>query len=402
MSKKPKKKTKKPESSLKPRRIKIKVIGLGGGGSAIVSEMAQDLSGVSFLIADTDARVFKKNYAPRKRNLRVFQFGQEMLSGMGTGMNPEIGRRAAEAEKEKIAKIFQGQDLAILIASLGGGVASGAGPIFAEVARAQKNISLGIFTLPFNFEGEKKMRIAQAALKKFQENLSGTICVPNEKIFQIIDKKTPLKKALSSLNQVFFAWLRDLIEVISKPNLINIDFADLKTILKERGEKIFFSQVTAQGANRVEEVVKKLFQNPLFEGPPKNVKRILFNITGGPDLGLKEVESVSEAIAKLNPRAKIIFGISQSPKYKGKIKIILIAVSPVPLKAGLKGGLKGGLKLPVKKKKEKLAKKPSSSAKKEKSRRSALEVKKAKEEAEEKEWEKEPSWEIPAFLRRRK
>ena len=391
-----KKKTRKKETNtLRPRRIKIRVIGLGGGGSAIVSEMAQNLKGVSFLIADTDSRVFKKNYASRKRNLRIFQFGQEMLSGMGTGMNPEIAQKAAEAEKEKIAKIFQGQDLSILIGSLGGGVASGAGPIFAEVAREQKNISLGIFTLPFEFEGEKKMRIARGSLKKFQENLSGTICVPNEKIFQIIDKKTSLKKALSSLNQVFTEWLKDLIEVISKPNLINIDFADLKTILRERGKKIFFSQVMAQGANRVEEVVKKLFQNPLFEGQPKNVKRILFNIAGGQDLGLKEVESVSEAIAKLNPRAKIIFGISQTPKYKGKIKITLLAVSDEEKRAGEKGP-----KTP-----KPISKKPApfkARARKEKTRRTALEVKKAKEEAEEKEWEKEPSWEVPTFLRRRK
>ncbi len=410
MGKKSTKKTKKKQSLFKPRKIKIRVVGLGGGGSSIVSEMAQNLKGVSFLIADTDARVFKK---ARNKRIRVFQFGQKLVGGMGTGLNPEIARKAAEEEKEKIAKIFKDQDLVILVACLGGGVGSGAGPVFAEEAKNQRVITLGIFTLPFSFEGEKKMKIARGSLEKLRENLSAVLFVSNEKIFQLIDKKSPLKKALSALNKIFIDWLGDLIEVIQKPNLINIDFADLRTILKNRGKLLFFSQGTAQGANRVEELIKKLFQNPLFDAQLKGVKRILFNIGGGKDLGLKEVERISEAISRLNPRAKIIFGVSQSPNFKGKIKILMLAVSDsfIPgLERKAKRRLASTLTKRKAKPKRKEAKKKSSAkeipikkieARKKKTRRTALEVKEAQEEQNEKEWVREPEWEIPAFLRRK-
>lgn len=211
--------------------------------------------------------------------------------------------------------------------SLGGGVASGAGPVFASCCTEQKNISIGIFTLPFQFEGEKKMKIAKKALVDLQDSLSGVIVVPNEKILELVDKKTPLKKSLSALNQVFVGWLCDLMGVISRPGLINIDFADLKTILSGRGKVLFFGEGVAHGPNRAEEAVKNIFQNPFSEGAPVMVKKILFNVTGGKDLGLKEVETVSNQIAKLNPKAKIIFGISEDATYNGKIKVTLLCVS---------------------------------------------------------------------------
>ena len=171
------KKTLKPKIDLpKLRKVKIRLVGLGGGGTSIVSEMSQNLSGASFLVADTDSRVFKR--IKNKRAIRVLQFGGKIAGGMGTGMNPEIAEKSAEVDKEKIERIFQGQDLTILIGSLGGGVASGAGPVFARLAGKQNNITIGIFTLPFNFEGEKKMKLARKALDKLKENLSAVIVVP--------------------------------------------------------------------------------------------------------------------------------------------------------------------------------------------------------------------------------
>jgi len=397
------KEEKKDFSTFKPRKIKIRVIGIGGGGASIVSEMAETLKGVSFLIADTDGGTLRK----AKKGIKFFQFGQNLVGGIGTGMDVELAKNAASLEKEKIKKIFKDEDLIILIGCLGGGVGSGAGPVFAEEAKNQKKITLGIFTLPFNFEGEKKMRVARRALQKLRENLSGIIFVSNEKIFQIIDKKTPLKKALSALNQIFVNFLTDLIETITKPNLINIDFADLRTILKERGKLLFFSQAVAQGANRQEEVIKKLFQNPIFDTPPRNVSRILFNIIGGKDLGLREVETVSERISRLNPRAKIIFGISEEPKYKGKIKITLLAVSDgerkkrEEIKREEKGKKSKKENKAKKGKKEKTKKEKEIFQKKDKIRRTALEVQKAKKEAEEREWGAETEWEIPTFLRKK-
>jgi len=450
----------------RPRRIRIRVIGIGGGGSSIVSEIARSVKKTSFLIVDSDHRVVKKG----GKNVKVFQLGEDLTGGLGTGMNVDLGERIAQKEKEKIARMFKDQDLVILVASLGGGFASGAAPVFAELTRDFKNISLGIFTLPFRFEGEKKSRIAEEAVEKIKENLSGQFVVANERIFQIIDKKTPLRKALSSLNRSLILMLEDLIEMISKPGLINIDFADLRTILKGRGRLIYFGSAFGQGPNRAEEVVKKVFQNPLSTralaqgederssstiGNLGKSRKILFNIGGGKDLSLKEVERISWGICSFNRTAKIIFGISQDSKYNGKIKLTLIEVgdelrsssrfakarvgdelrSSSRFAKARVGDEKPGKKraerkpkkerLPEKKevKEEKkelspirtkiLAGKKSKKGKrkqikvvlekekKRKIRRSGLEIRKAKKEEEEQEWTKEPEWEIPAFLRRK-
>jgi len=395
-----------------PRKIKIRVIGLGGGGGAIVSEMASSLRGVSFVAADTDLKTSKK----LKRGVKFFQFGEKITGGLGTGLNPDLAQKAAQEAKEKIARLFASCDLVILVGALGGGVASGASSVFAEVAEAQKTIAMGIFTLPFSFEGEKKTRLAKKALEVLEEKLSGVLVVPNERIFLLVDKKTPLKKSLSLLNQTFALWLSDLLSVIIKPGLINIDFADLKTILEKRGKKLFFGQGTAQGPLRAEEVVKNIFQSPFTEGAPRNVKRILFNITGGKDLGLKEIEAISNNIAALNPKAKIIFGITEAPSFQGRVKILLLAVSddePAPSGSGgcetpavkakqgngdNKNG-SGGAKKALPKPK---GFKPAQPNKDEKIkvRRTAVEVKKADEEEKDREWEREAEWEVPAFMKK--
>jgi cell division protein FtsZ len=176
---KPKTKPKPKKVLFRPRRIKIKVIGIGGGGSSIVSEIARNISNASFVVIDSDHRVIKK----AGRGIKVIQLGQELTNGLGTGMDVSLGQKIAEKEKERIIKMLKDQDLVILIGSLGGGFASGALPVFAELTKELKNISLGIFTLPFRFEGEKKMRIAQESLEKIKENLSGQFIISNENIF---------------------------------------------------------------------------------------------------------------------------------------------------------------------------------------------------------------------------
>jgi len=411
MVQKTKKQSKQTGPSLNTRKVKIKVVGIGGGGSSIVAEMAASLKGVSFVVADTDEKVLKKV----KRGIRTFQFGEKMIGGMGTGMNVELARKAATEEKERISKIFRDQDLVILVGALGGGVASGAGPIFASQVLEQKNLSIGIFTMPFSFEGEKKMKIAKKALIELRDGLSGVIVVPNEKIFGLVDKKTPLKKSLSALNQAFALWLRDLIGLISKPGLINVDFADLKTILSARGKNLFFGQGVAAGPNRGEEAVKNIFQNPFADGEPKNVRRILFNIAGGKDLGLKEVETISRQISRLNPKARIIFGISEDPAPQSRIKVTLLCVSDseksekadkkkadkkskkTKLIAGKLASKKSAV---AKNKKEKEAPDEDRPEKSQpKIRRSALEIKEEEKEQKDREWANEPDWEIPAFLR---
>jgi len=391
-----------------PRKIKIRVVGLGGGGAAIVSEMAVILKGVSFTAADTDIKTFRRI----RRDVKPFHFGEKITNGFGTGLNPDLAQKAAIEEKEKIRRLFKDCDLVILVGCLGGGVASGAGPVFAELASEQKAITIGIFTLPFSFEGDKKIRLAKKAVLSLTEKLSGVIAVPNERIFLLVDKKTALKKSFSLVNQTFAFWINDLLQVIARPGLINIDFADLKAILEKRGKRLFFGQAAAQGPLRAEEVAKNIFQSPFFDGPPKNVKKILFNITGGADLGIKEVETVSNAIANLNPKAKIIFGITDSPSCKGKIRIILLAVSDDEngenseagerAAAKTQPGASSSEKQPKVKTKRKIKRQASVTEGEEKKpmvRRSAMEVKKADEEEKDREWAPEAEWEVPTFLR---
>lgn len=421
---------------LRPRKIKVRVVGIGGGGISIISEMAAPQksffeadrkalnNSASFVAVDTDSRVFQR----AKKNIRGLLLGEKLVKGLGTGMDIEIAHRAAQEEKEKLTKIFQDQDIVILVGCLGGGVASGAGPVLASLAQENKNIALGIFTLPFGFEGDKKLALAKRAAERLRENLSGIIVVPNEKIFQLVDKKTPLKKSLSALNQVFAAWLNGLLEIILKPNLINIDFADLKTILETKGANLFFGQALAQGQNRAEEAVKQLFNNQLLDGAPKAMSRVLFNITGGKDLNIKEVEIVSQSVCLLNPKAKIIFGLSQDQKYNGKIKVVLLAVSQLEKKkvkddiTETKKGIKEKNLKNAKHKLVKINKSEKAAIKNNKRqdsltngkiaaakagvtkatiRQTGLEIVEAQKAEAQKELVQESNWEIPAFLKKR-
>ncbi len=301
-----------------PFKTRIKVIGIGGGGGSIVSEIAKSLKKASFVIADTDVRALKKSSAVKR-----FYFGQDLTHGLGTGMNPELARTAAEKEKEKIAKIFKDQDITILIASLGGGVGSGATPIFADIARNSGSITLGIFTLPFKFEGGKKSKIANNSLQSLRDSLNASVAIANERIFKIIDEKTSITQAFSVVNKNLIESLESLIETIYNPGLINIDFADIQTILKGKGKSAFLNTYQAGGKNAAEEIIKNIFNNPLYN---YNLvaEKILFNISGGNNLSMVDVEKISKSIASLNPKAKIIFGISRSSKCKNKIRATLL------------------------------------------------------------------------------
>jgi len=316
------------ESSL--RRTKIRLIGVGGGGSSIVSEIASRMKKADFLVANTDARDLRKVVKKVKR----FQFGQDLTHGLGTGMNVEIGETAAQNQKEKIKKLFEGQDVCIIIASLGGGTGSGAVPVFAKISKNSDCLTYGIFTLPFEFEGEKKMEIAKESLGKVKSHLNAYSVIPNERIFQIIDKNAPLKNALSAINQKLAGNLQGLIEMIYLPGLINIDFADLKTILSGRARLAYLNTIAVEAPNK-EEAVKKVISSPLYPYTSKGAKGVLYNIVGDKALQLSEVSQISKIISEsINKKAKIIFGISQKQKLQNKIKITLLAVG-----CGLKGAL---------------------------------------------------------------
>lgn len=315
-------------------KSKIRIIGIGGGGSSIVNEIARGLKRASFVVANTDIQALKQ----ASDSVRRFAFGQDLTRGLGCGMDANLGRLCAEREREKIDKLFEGIDLCILIASLGGGTGSGAAPVFAEILKKGNRNVLGVFTLPFKFEGEKKMRIARASLDKAAPYLNTLTVFPNERIFQVIDRKTPLSQAFSAMNRNLAESLEGLIEMIYLPGLINIDFADLKMILGGEKQVAFLNSVKTNGPNRAEEAVKKVLSSPFGEhtiaeaGGGVNLPairltpdKILFNIVASPGLKMKEVEQISRTISNYNPQARIIFGVACNKSYNDNLRITLLA-----------------------------------------------------------------------------
>lgn len=336
-------KEKKPEEKLKEEKIdkkaaerqnfkfspealfkaKIKVVGIGGGGGSIVAEIGKSLEKATFLIADTDIRALKK-----RNGIKHICFGENLTHGLGTGVNIELAKQAAEESKDKFKDIFSGQDIVIFIASLGGGLGSGATQSFIDAAKEFGGITLGIFTLPFKFEGKNKSRIAQTALKTLKQSLNVSLVIPNEKIFKIIDANTPITEAFSMVNKNLIGSLESLIDLIYNPGIINIDFADLKTILKGKGNQAFLNTIEESGKERAEKICERIFTNPLLQNHTFAAENILFNITGAENLSMFEVEKISRHISELNPKAKIIFGISKNPKLKSKIKTTILMTGP--------------------------------------------------------------------------
>lgn len=414
-------------------RTKIRVLGLGGGGGAIVSEIARSLKKADFVVANTDSKALKE----AAKRARVLQFGQKITGGLGCGMDAKLGRIAAREDKAKIAKLFNGIDLCFLVVSLGGGTGSGAAPELVRIGREAGTIMFGIFTLPFKFEGGKKSSLAKNSLQNLMPNINALSVIPNENIFKIIDKKTPLKEAFSSINKRLSENLRGLIDMIYLPGVINIDFADVKTILEGRGKLAYLNSAEAQGPNRVEEVLKAVLKSPLNEYDIKGAEKILFNITSSQDIGMREVEQISKTIYEFNRRAKIIFGISQDKDYNDRIRISLLAVGcgresdakpkepPAPKEKPepkIERPKPRKTKKPKPKPRPKPKKKTKKAAVKKKTeavsvpvevsdgeeepskaltRRNALDLRKEVERVEEEMEEKEKKWDIPAFLRRK-
>lgn len=421
------------------KKIKIRVVGIGGGGGSIVSEISQRIASlgkgkISFFAANTDVKALKRMSS---EVLRI-PFGQNLTFGLGTGMNPQLGRIASQKEKEKIQKILEGQDLIIFVASLGGGVGSGATPVFAKISQDLGLLTYGFFTLPFKFEGEKKMEIARNSLKKLKPYLNALSIIPNERIFQIIDKKTPLTSALSVINKNLAKSLEGLLEIIYQPGLINIDFADFKTILggdsiqPSLGEIAYLNTVEVEGQNKIQEAIKELISSSLYPYTISGAKNILFNISGEPNLKLSEVNEISNAIFEGSKgEAKIIFGISENKKLKDKLKITILATGcktnfsssqkPVSKKTFKKGKKikKQKIKIIPRRENTLLRGKPEQKVSSEeksnkisvvsvtnleknapKIRRNAIQIKKAIQEEEEKIIAKEKFWEVPAFLRK--
>jgi len=309
------------------KKTKIRIIGIGGGGSNIVSEISSKIAKASFFAANTDQAALK---AVSDR-VSVFQFGERFTHGLGTGMDAQVGEDAAKEEKEKIKKILEGQDLVIIVSSLGGGTGSGAVSVFAQISKSLGNLTYGIFTLPFAFEGAKKKEIADNALERVRPYLNALTILPNERVFNVVPKTTPFTKTLSFINKTLSDSLQGLIETIYDPGLINIDFADLRTILSGQGKLAFlntvdFSKIETSNLESVDEV----FSSPLFSYDVEKAHGILLNVVGEKDLKLSEVNKILSVLSqKIHKDAKIIFGVSQTGTGGKTFKVTILATGCV-------------------------------------------------------------------------
>lgn len=315
--------------SLEVGSARVAVIGIGGGGSSIVAEIGLEIKKAEFIVANTDLQALKEiEKQSRKKSgpkIKCLQLGASITHGLGAGMNPKTGELAARSEKEKIKEMLKGVDICILVASLGGGTGSGSSIVFVEAAKEMGIITIGIFSLPFQFEGEKRAEIARTAMEKMRPDINVMVIVPNDRIFQITDKDTPLQTAFSTINRILGESLAGLIETIYRPSLINIDFADLKMILEGKGRLAYLHCAQSAGLERAVEAARKVLKNPLQEYDLEGAERILFNIAGGRDLKMSEVEYISREIFNQSKKAKVVFGISQSANLAGKVRITVLA-----------------------------------------------------------------------------
>lgn len=394
----------------KIKKIKIGVLGIGGGGGNIVSEISQKTNGkISFFVADTDLRALKD----LSKNVVRFPFGQDLTKGLGTGMNPSLASEAVKREKEEIKKLLSGYDLVILVATLGGGVGSGASPLFAQILKDLGKLTYGIFTLPFSFEGKRKKEIARRSLLELKGKLNALSILPNERIFQITEKNTPIGKALSALNTYLSTNLQNLVEIIFRPALINIDFSDLKTILEGEGMLVYLNSVVIE-KKELEKEIEKIIHSPLYPYGIEGAKGVLLNIAGPKNLSLNEVNQISHSISsKIDPTAKIIFGISQREK-NTQVTILASGVEASSLeilkeKATKKKTSHPKPKIPPKKKEKPIQEKEEILKKEipEKGedgilRKNGLQLKKEIEKEEAEIVMKEKFWEVPPFLRKKR
>ena len=305
-------------SHLKPR---IAVIGVGGGGGNAVNNMiAKNLEGVDFVVANTDAQALAHSSASRK-----IQLGLEITQGLGAGARPEIGKIAAEEAKEEIARELEGVNMVFITAGMGGGTGSGAAPVVAHIAKEKGILTVGVVTKPFSFEGRKRMETAESALANFTSEVDSIIVIPNQNLFRIADKKTTLAEAFLMADDVLYSGVRSITDLMMMPGLINLDFADVKNIMQDKGKAIMGTG-EAEGDNRAEEAAKQALSNPLLDDCTMHgAKGVLINITGGDDITLMEIDEAANIIKEeVDDNANIIFGSSYDEALAGKIRVSIV------------------------------------------------------------------------------
>ena len=311
---------------------RIKVIGVGGGGGNVVNRMiASRIGGIEFLSANTDAQALRTNHATTK-----IQLGEKLTKGLGCGAQPEIGRQAALEDTEKILEALEGADMVFITAGLGGGTGTGGAPIVASLASELGALTVAVVTKPFTFEGKRRMAQADQGIRELRDCVDTLICIPNDRLLATVERDTPLPEAFSVADDVLRQAVQGISDLITVPGLINLDFADVKTIMRGMGDAVMGTGV-ASGENRAVEAAQKAISSPLLEDTSiDGAKGVIINITGGDDLSLTEVNEASSIIhQEADEDAVIIFGAVMEPKMEGKVKITVIATGfPKNEKAG--------------------------------------------------------------------
>ena len=311
-----------PEATVMHLKPRISVIGVGGGGGNAVNNMIdQNLEGVDFIVANTDAQALAHSKASRK-----IQLGLETTMGLGAGARPEVGRLAAEEAKDEIEKELEGANMVFITAGMGGGTGSGAAPVVARLAKAKGILTVGVVTKPFQFEGRKRMETAEAAVEDFTNSVDSIIIIPNQNLFRVADKKTTLADAFVMADNVLYAGVRSITDLMMMPGLINLDFADIKSIMEDKGKAIMGTG-EAEGEGRAVSAAEQALANPLLDDcSMRGAKGVLINITGGSDITLFEIDEAASRIKEeVDEDANIIFGSSFDEALAGKIRVSIVA-----------------------------------------------------------------------------
>jgi cell division protein FtsZ len=346
---------------------RIKVIGVGGGGSNAINRMiASDITGIEFWTMNTDAQSLSNTGANRR-----LQLGQKLTRGLGAGGNPAIGQKAAEESREEIAAAIEGADLVFITAGMGGGTGTGAAPIVAEIAKEMGILTVGVVTKPFTFEGRRRTNQADEGIAMLQSRVDTLIGIPNDNLLKVISEQTPMQDAFRFADDVLRSGVQGISDIIMIPGLVNVDFADVRAVMADAGSAMMGTG-EGSGKTRAEDAAKMAIESPLLESSIEGARGVVFNITGGVDLSLHDVNKAAEVIyAAVDPNANIIFGAVLDERMQGEVHITVIATGftgesqapppiaksapmgipkrtaqPTPLQIPEKGIQKGGLDIP--------------------------------------------------------
>lgn len=301
---------------------RIKVVGVGGSGKNAVNHMVNSkVRGVEFIVVNTDAQDLHNSQAKRKIHI-----GKNLTRGLGTGMNPELGKRAAEETKEEIQEAIKGADMVFIACGKGGGTGTGAAPVVAKVAKEMGILTVGVVTKPFFFEGQQRMKFAEIGLEELRKSVDALIVIPNDRILSIVNKETTAQQAFAMCDEVLKQAVEGISDLITTPGIINVDFADVRSVLENAGSALM-GIGTASGEKRAEEAARLAINSPLLDISINGAKAVLFSIAGGEDLTMFEIQDAAKVITEsIDPNAKVIFGTVRDEKLKkNEIKVTVIA-----------------------------------------------------------------------------